>query len=65
MLGKRQWFYHVILFAGLLARSQYASGRSCDQPSRHRFYWFSSVFSVNAEMVPNLLLRASHAVLPT
>jgi hypothetical protein len=38
--------------AGLLARSQYASGRSCDRPTRSKF---SVVFlgpRANAELVP-------------
>jgi hypothetical protein len=35
----------ALLFAGQLASSQYASGISCDRPSRHRFSWFSSVFN--------------------
>jgi hypothetical protein len=48
--------------AGLLARSQFASERSCDLPSRSRF---SVVFlgpRANAELVP--ALHASHAALP-
>jgi hypothetical protein len=32
------------VFAGLLACSQYASGRVCDWKSRHAFSWFYSVF---------------------
>jgi hypothetical protein len=52
--------------AGLLARSQFASGRSCDQPTRSRF---SVVFlgpRENAELVPKfqVALHASHAALP-
>jgi hypothetical protein len=52
--------------AGLLARSQFASGRSCDRPTRSRF---SVVFLgpiVNAKLVPkfHIALHASHAVLP-
>jgi hypothetical protein len=34
---------HILLFAGLLARCQYVTGRSCDWPPRHGFSWFSSV----------------------
>jgi hypothetical protein len=52
--------------AGLLARSQFASGRSCDRPTRSRF---SVVFlepRANAELVPkfHVALHASHAALP-
>jgi hypothetical protein len=36
--------YYILSSAGLLASSQYASGRSCVRPSRHRFSWFYSVF---------------------
>jgi hypothetical protein len=51
---------------GFLASSQYASGRSCDRPSRHRFSWFSSVFKQMLRWFPNskFLLHASHAALP-
>jgi hypothetical protein len=50
----------------MLARSQFASGRSCDRPTRLRF---SVVFlgpRANAESVPKLhvALHASHAALP-
>jgi hypothetical protein len=49
--------------AGLLARSQFASERSCDRPTRSRF---SVVFlgpRANAELVPkfHVALHASHA----
>jgi hypothetical protein len=52
--------------AGQLARSQFASGRSCDQPTRSRF---SVVFlgpGANAELVSkfHVKLHASHAALP-
>jgi hypothetical protein len=52
--------------AGLLARSQFASGRSCDQPIRSRC---SVVFlgpRANAELVHkfHVALHASHAALP-
>jgi hypothetical protein len=52
--------------AGLLARSQFAFGRSCDRPTRSRF---SVVFlgpRANAEVIPkfHVALHASHAVLP-
>ena len=43
-----------VLFVGLLARSQYASGRSCDRPSRHRFSLVFLCFQANAEMVPKI-----------
>jgi hypothetical protein len=54
------------LNAGLLARSQFASGKSCDQPTRSRF---SVVFlgpRTNAELVPKFhdALNASHEALP-
>jgi hypothetical protein len=67
MLGKRYGISHILLFARLLARSQYASGRSCDRPSRHRFSWFFSVFKQMLRWFTSskLLLRASHAALPT
>jgi hypothetical protein len=49
---------------GLLARSQFASGRSCDRPTRSRF----SVVGPRAyaEVVPkfHVALHASHAALP-
>jgi hypothetical protein len=53
--------------AGLLARSQFAFGRSCDRPTGSRF---SVVFlgrRANAELVPkfHVALHASHAALPT
>jgi hypothetical protein len=56
----------VYLNAGLLARSQYAFGRSCDRPTRSSF---SVVFlgpRANAELVPkfHVALHASHAALP-
>jgi hypothetical protein len=52
--------------AGLLARSQFASWRSCDRPTRSRF---SVVFlspRANAELIPkfHFTLHASHAALP-
>jgi hypothetical protein len=52
--------------SGLLSRSQFASGRSCDRSTRSRF---SVVFlgpRANAELVPKLhvALYASHAALP-
>jgi hypothetical protein len=55
-----------VFSAGLLARSQFASGRSCDRPARSRF---SEVFldpRANAELVPkfHVALYASHAALP-
>jgi hypothetical protein len=51
--------------AGLLTRSQFASGRSCDRPTR----WFPVVFlgpRANAELLPkfHVALHASHAALP-
>jgi hypothetical protein len=52
--------------AGLLARSQFASGRSCDRPARSSF---SVVFlgpRANAELVPkfHVALHDSHEALP-
>jgi hypothetical protein len=52
--------------AGLLARSQFASGRSCDRPNRSSF---SVVFlgpRANAELALkfHIALHASHAALP-
>jgi hypothetical protein len=54
-----------VLNTGLLARSHFASGRSCDRPTRSRF---SVVFlgpRANAELVPtfHVALHASHAAL--
>jgi hypothetical protein len=51
---------------GLLAKSQFASGRSCDQPTRSRF---SVVFvgpRANAELIHrfHVALHASHAAHP-
>jgi hypothetical protein len=51
--------------AGLTARNQFASERSCDRPPRS----FSMVFlgpRANAELVPkfHVSLQASHAALP-
>jgi hypothetical protein len=55
-----------IFNAGLLARSQFAFGRSCDRQTRSKF---SVVFlgpRANAELVAkfHIALHASHAVLP-
>jgi hypothetical protein len=51
--------------AGLLARSQFASGRSCDRPTRSRFSVVVLGPRANAELVPkvHLALHASHAAL--
>jgi hypothetical protein len=53
--------------AGRLARSQFASGRSCDRPTRSRFSVVSLVPRANAELVPkfHVALYVSHAALPT
>jgi hypothetical protein len=58
--------YYILSSAGLLASSQYASGRSSDRPFRHRFSWVSSVFKQMLRWFPSskLLLHASHAALP-
>jgi hypothetical protein len=55
-----------IVGAGLLARSQFASGRSCDRPTRSRFSVVSLGPRANAELVPkfHVALYASHATLP-
>jgi hypothetical protein len=52
--------------AGLLARSQFASGRSCDRPTRTRFFVVFLGPRANAELVPkfHVALHASHAALP-
>jgi hypothetical protein len=42
-LGKTWGLLHP-LFTGKLIGSQYASVRSCDRSSRHKFSWFSFVF---------------------
>jgi hypothetical protein len=54
------------LNAGLLVRSQFASGRSCDWPTRSRFSVAFLVPRANAELVPqiHIALYASHAALP-
>jgi hypothetical protein len=50
---------------GLLARSQFASGRSCDRPTRSRFSVFFLGPRANAELVIKFhdALHASHAAL--
>jgi hypothetical protein len=52
--------------AGLLARSQFASGRSCDRPTRSRFSVVFLSSRANAELVPKLhvALHIFHASLP-
>jgi hypothetical protein len=52
--------------AGLLARSQFASGRSCDQPARSGFSVVFLAPRANAELVPkfHVALHTSHAALP-
>jgi hypothetical protein len=49
--------------AGLLARSQFASGRSCDRPTRSRFPVVFLVPRANTELVPKFLV-ALHASYP-
>jgi hypothetical protein len=59
---KRIYVKALVFNAGLLARSQFASGRTCDRPTRSRF---SVVFigpRANAELV-HVALYASHAAL--
>jgi hypothetical protein len=52
--------------SGLLARRQFASGRSCDQPARSRFSVVFLAPRANAELVPKfyIALHASNAALP-
>jgi hypothetical protein len=52
--------------AGLLARSQFASRRSCDRPTRSRFFVVFLRPRANAELVPkfHVALYASHAAFP-
>jgi hypothetical protein len=52
--------------AGLQARSQFASGRSCDQPTQSRFSVIFLGPRANAELLPkfHVALHASHAALP-
>jgi hypothetical protein len=52
--------------AGLLARSQFAFGRSCDRPARARFSMVFLGRRANAELVPkfHVPLHASHAAFP-
>jgi hypothetical protein len=52
--------------AGLLASSQFASGRSCDRPTRLMFSVAFLGLRANAELVPKfyVALYASHAALP-
>jgi hypothetical protein len=52
--------------AGLLARNQFAPGRSCDRPTRSRFTVVFLGPRANAEIVPkfHVALYASHAALP-
>jgi hypothetical protein len=50
----------------VLTRSQFASGRSCDLPTRSRFFVVFLGPRANAELVPkfHVTLQASHAALP-
>jgi hypothetical protein len=52
--------------AGLLTRSQFASERSCDRPTRSRFPVVFLGLRANVELVPkfHVALHASHAALP-
>jgi hypothetical protein len=52
--------------AGLLARSQFSSGKSCDWPTQSRFSVVFLGSRANAELVPkfHVALHASHAALP-
>jgi hypothetical protein len=53
--------------AGLVARSQFAFGRSCDLPIRSTFSMVILGARANAELEPkfHVALHASHAALPT
>jgi hypothetical protein len=50
----------------LPARSQFASGRSCDRPTRSRFSVVFLGSRANAELVPkfHIAIHVSHAALP-
>jgi hypothetical protein len=52
--------------AELLARSEFASGRSCDRPTRSRFSVVFLGLRANSELVPkfHVALHDSHAALP-
>jgi hypothetical protein len=52
--------------AGLLARSQFASGKSCDRPTQSKFTVVFLGLRENAELVPkfHVALHTSHAALP-
>jgi hypothetical protein len=56
----------LVFNAGMLARSQFASGRSCDRPTRSRFSVGFLGPRANAELVPkfHVALHASHAAVP-
>jgi hypothetical protein len=56
----------LVFNVGLLARSQFASGRSCDWPIRSRFTVVFFGPGTNDELVPkfHVALHASHAALP-
>jgi hypothetical protein len=58
-------FASPLLAAGLLASSQFASGRSCDRPTRSRFSVVFLGLRADAELVPkfHVALHASHAAL--
>jgi hypothetical protein len=55
-----------LINAGQMARSQFASGRSCDRQNRSRFGVVFLVPRANAELIPkfHVALHASHAALP-
>jgi hypothetical protein len=59
-------FGFAYLNAGLLARSHFASGGSCDRPTRSRFCVVFLDPRANAELIPkfHIALFASHAALP-
>lgn len=54
------------LNAGLLARSQYESGRSCNRPTGSRVFAFLFAPTANAPLILKIkdALRASHADIP-
>jgi hypothetical protein len=56
----------LVFNGGLLARSQFASGRSCDRPTRSRFSVVFLGLRANSELLHkfHIALHASHAALP-
>jgi hypothetical protein len=63
-IGTNAWVR--VFNPGLLARSQFASGRSCDRPTRSSISVIFFGLRANAELVPkfHVALHASHAAFP-